>query len=509
MASKLKTALSNTVNNIMSTFGQQTEQPQPLLKDSPKIQQAPRPVSAYPTLVDAKDGTLQSKRNLMGNQGSGLGEINPGDKINQVVPGGSQQKSIPKRNPILEALKASVKEKKQQRNEMKLHNAMQEKITLMPSPEVEEDPRAKNTRSSQTIRRYSQLPRENRLSIKYRDILNNERPSSQNSTLGSIISIGKASTSATASASSASVGKTNSIRFENARRSSTRRSHKTSLKSRRAEEGVMHDMVGSRQIRHLVTKTHFNESEVKCLQRIYTAFTGYGQDAGISRVSFREIMMKQFGISGDAMLDQIYYYFDTEHEGFISSTEWIISLSTFLRGTFEEHTQFCYGMYDLKGEGAIGKGEILTLLQDCLRPVPGVEEEIADNSNVREVADMLLRKFDKDNKRYITYDNFRSVVRRDPLCLQCLGQCLPEPRDVKTFMSLIADDYNSFRSNYSLPRMPNYNYERDRFNAGVQESRIQTAFKRARSAVGLFRGILAIRENTIIQIQGTNRLLKG
>jgi Ca2+-binding EF-hand superfamily protein len=269
-------------------------------------------------------------------------------------------------------------------------------------------------------------------------------------------------------------------------------SHKSSLKNRRQEEHEMQEMTGSRQTRFLAAHTHFNEKEVESLQHMYHLFTQNEKPPFLFKLKFREIFQKHFGISGDAMLDQIFHYFDADHVGHISCTEWVRNLSTVLRGTFDEQTKFCFDIYDLKGEGAIGKNEVLTLLQDCLIPVPGVEAEMTDVTNIREIADLLFKKLDRDKTGHITLPDFRFAVRRDPTSLQCLGNCLPDPRDVKAFMALMCTDYNDFKTNYSVPGMSSFGYERDRFNAPAMfPYKMMGAVKKAKTVVQIMQHLVS------------------
>ncbi|CAG7817618.1 unnamed protein product [Allacma fusca] len=310
----------------------------------------------------------------------------------------------------------------------------------------------------------------------------------------------------------------NSKLYRNARQSmhasKSATSHKFSVKSRRQEEHAMQEMAWSRLIRYLVIHTHFDEKEVRALRNIYHRFadTGPEKDKGITRVQFREILTKHFGISSDAMLDQICRYFDSDHIGYISLTKWIRNLSTLLRGTFEEHTKYCFDIYDLKGEGAIGKNEILTLLQDCLIPVQGVEEDFTDMSNIREIAEMLLKKFDRDKVGSISLANFKYVVRRDPLNLQCLGQCLPDPMGVKSFLAMISDNYNRFTSSYHVPGMSNYDYERDRFNSKAESPYLMLgAVKKAKTAMNIMRNLFGkhVTVSSNHMKTASSKLLKG
>ena len=68
-------------------------------------------------------------------------------------------------------------------------------------------------------------------------------------------------------------------------------------------------------------------------------------------------------------------------DGLISREQFVLGMSVFLFGTEKEQTRYCFSVYDLTGKGIIGKEEMTTLLQKCLK-LQGQEEEGEDGVKV-------------------------------------------------------------------------------------------------------------------------------
>ena len=71
----------------------------------------------------------------------------------------------------------------------------------------------------------------------------------------------------------------------------------------------------------------------------------------------------------------------TNKDGLISREEYVLGMSVFIFGTQKEQIKFCFSVYDLTGKGIIGKEDLATLLQKCLR-LQGQEEDGEDGVKV-------------------------------------------------------------------------------------------------------------------------------
>ncbi|CAG7733905.1 unnamed protein product [Allacma fusca] len=215
----------------------------------------------------------------------------------------------------------------------------------------------------------------------------------------------------------------------------------------------------SRNIAQLQKTTHFSIAEVGSLIRMFHAFTSRSKTPGQMDLQlFREIFQKHFGIMDDIMLDHMFYYFDNDRKGYIGESQWVTHLSTILRGTIQEHIDFCYEVYKLgsggSDESGIKRPQVRTLLQGCFATDSSGSSE--EDSNHHELVDLAIKILGRYTLGYITIESFTTAVLTNPLTIQALGTCLPDLSKLKSFMALFAEDYNNYRSNYSLPNDSSY-----------------------------------------------------
>ena len=137
-----------------------------------------------------------------------------------------------------------------------------------------------------------------------------------------------------------------------------------------------------------------------------------------------------------------------------------------LRGSLNEHCDYCFSVYDLNGDKSLGRTETRALVQHCMgKQLTGDDVEV-----LREVAELVYRKLDPTGSGRITPQTFRKAVHRDPLLLQSLGHCLPSGEKTETFLSMVVENSKNYDPSYSLRQFPSYSYETARYeNLSVQQ----------------------------------------
>ena len=55
----------------------------------------------------------------------------------------------------------------------------------------------------------------------------------------------------------------------------------------------------------------------------------------LDRTRFREFLHNAFDMTDDILLDRIFKYFDDDNDGWINREEWVLGLSVFLKGSFD------------------------------------------------------------------------------------------------------------------------------------------------------------------------------
>jgi len=200
------------------------------------------------------------------------------------------------------------------------------------------------------------------------------------------------------------------------------------------QENVTDKKTRYKMAEQLAKKTHFSRQEIEGL---LTNFRGQsarsisGQPA-MDRTTFRDFV-KLFDITDDIIMDRVFKAFDTDNDTFISMEEWIKGLSIFLRGTIAERTKFCFYVYDMGGDGFIGRDDMFHLLKNCI--VKNITDEDQEEP-VRELVEYCLKLLDTDRDQRVSPNDFFAAVQNDNLLLELLGTCLPSPRRGDEFQLL-------------------------------------------------------------------------
>lgn len=75
----------------------------------------------------------------------------------------------------------------------------------------------------------------------------------------------------------------------------------------------------------------------------------------MNRKLFQQFLHTSFNMTDAVLLDQIFKYFNSEHDADITREEWVVGFYVFLKGTEEEQTQYCFKIYDINDDGFITK----------------------------------------------------------------------------------------------------------------------------------------------------------
>ena len=111
-----------------------------------------------------------------------------------------------------------------------------------------------------------------------------------------------------------------------------------------------------------------------------------------------------------------------------------------MTGNEEELIKYCFDIYDLNGDGMISREEMLNMLKTSLGR-QGMDED--PDEGVKDLIDMTLRKLDKDKDGKVSFKDWSTTVRQEPLMMEAFGPCLPSKRQGDLFMHKIESDYMS------------------------------------------------------------------
>ena len=81
---------------------------------------------------------------------------------------------------------------------------------------------------------------------------------------------------------------------------------------------------------------------------------------------------------------------------------------------------------------------MLNLLKTALFS-SGVEEEA--DEGIKDLIEMTMKKMDDDKDGKVSFKDWSTTVRQEPLMMEAFGPCLPSKRQGALFMQKVESDY--------------------------------------------------------------------
>lgn len=185
----------------------------------------------------------------------------------------------------------------------------------------------------------------------------------------------------------------------------------------------------------LSKKLHFTYTELECILLIYYKLQKESQDKiGITKSQFRDVLHAGFDMTDDTLMDRIFTALEkgASHPATVSMETWASALSLFLRGTLDEKIQHCFMVYDLLGDGMIGRDSMFQLLRTSL--ISSGSDDDAEEA-VKDMIEILTKKMDIDRDGKISFNDYRQTVINQPMLLECLRKCLPARISIYSFIT--------------------------------------------------------------------------
>lgn len=182
---------------------------------------------------------------------------------------------------------------------------------------------------------------------------------------------------------------------------------------------------------------HFDRDELNRIAIIYyklqrDASDDLKQDLPIK--DFSLVLHTAFGISDSFMVERICTALDLESSR-VPLRAWISLMSLFLRGSIKQKINFCFKVYDIKSRNEIRRAQMLILMRKFMFK----HQEVGSDDELNELVGITLSKLDADANGIISYEDFLKTVLKEPLLLECLGHCLPDPKHVLAFLMTFTD----------------------------------------------------------------------
>ncbi|KAJ8266239.1 hypothetical protein GJAV_G00128140 [Gymnothorax javanicus] len=168
----------------------------------------------------------------------------------------------------------------------------------------------------------------------------------------------------------------------------------------------------------LEAQTNFNKRE---LQVLYRGFKNECPSGVVNEDTFKQIY-SQFFPHGDASTYAHYLFnaFDTAHNGTIKFEDFVMGLSTLLRGTVTEKLQWTFNLYDINRDGYISKEE-MTLIVSAIYDMMGKYTYPAlKGDDPLQHVDAFFQKMDKNRDGVVTLEEFVLACQEDDTMMRSL-----------------------------------------------------------------------------------------
>lgn len=209
------------------------------------------------------------------------------------------------------------------------------------------------------------------------------------------------------------------------------------MASKRQEQVKLIDKLNKRKDKE--SSCHFKKAEIEKLIAMFNKYTEGCANKKLDRLKFRDILHDMFGMTDDMLMDRVFRAFDRDSDNYLNHDEWVLGLSVFLQGNFEEKMKYCFTVYDLNGDGYISREEMFQLLKSSLIRQPTEEDP---DEGVKELVELNLKKMDHDHDSRLSMADFETAIKEEPLLLEAFGPCLPCPEKRLCFLNLISENAN-------------------------------------------------------------------
>ena len=169
-------------------------------------------------------------------------------------------------------------------------------------------------------------------------------------------------------------------------------------------------------INKLVTSTHFTEAEIRILFKRYEELSKLETDDGVIDM---EEFKQALGLKSVGFAQRVFAAFDSDSSSTIDFEEYAKGLSAICqRASIDEKAKFCFGIFDIDGNGTIEREELQTVLMLSLKESGSVK---FTPQHLLQAIDEKYRQIDLDDNGIISFDAFSAAARANPQILDCVN----------------------------------------------------------------------------------------
>ncbi|KAH8318928.1 hypothetical protein KR074_012253 [Drosophila pseudoananassae] len=184
-------------------------------------------------------------------------------------------------------------------------------------------------------------------------------------------------------------------------------------------------------IKRLTASTGLKSSEVTCLILIYYKFVkANGPTARkMTKKQMYQIFLSIFNVGNVKVVDRTMATM-TKDTKYISPEAWISLFEIYTTKNLEMRMRFAFEVYNTKGTDVIDREQVGVACDSFFHG----DDEDEINELKLDMTEFIMKKFDLDKDGVISYEDYSTVVTRQPELVDFLGYLFPA-RDVKDLMA--------------------------------------------------------------------------
>ncbi|XP_037951179.1 EF-hand calcium-binding domain-containing protein 1-like [Teleopsis dalmanni] len=177
---------------------------------------------------------------------------------------------------------------------------------------------------------------------------------------------------------------------------------------------------------YMVKQSAFTSEEVRCILMVYHKYVlANGPKAkNMTRKQFFHLFLVIFHIYDLQIIERIILYLTSEQYKDVDPMSFVKLVSVFMTDKLEQRMRFAFQIYNVQGTGYLNREVVTQAVEKFF--VGEDEDEV--NELRSDMVELVFQKFDVDKDGVISYEDYSSVVSKQPLLVCFLGECLPAKR---------------------------------------------------------------------------------
>lgn len=188
------------------------------------------------------------------------------------------------------------------------------------------------------------------------------------------------------------------------------------------------------ELREFARRKKFSNSDLENFFYIFHKICGPKREKTITRDQFSEIIELIVKYDNDLLRNRVLWTLCGSLKLEVTPNIWIQSMEIFFSSSLNEKMKYCFRVYDTDENKEIRRELIQKFLHNCFIMENSQEKEDA----MRDFIGRIFLVFRTHHPHKITFEEYQKGVKRIPLLLQFLGNCIPDTTK-EQFFDLLLD----------------------------------------------------------------------